>query len=255
MRRLVAFLLLVAVGWLESFGHPLLPWFFALGGALFFGRSALAQTLARGVAWFPTIPIVTVQLIMLFHRGFVLPGWYTLATLGAAVTALVVAHPLVDEEAARASFTPLAMRRWFLASATASVATGIALSSYAHIIGSWALAAIGAAFVAAGVGLARMRSWGVFAGAAASALALTVGGSVFPFAAITLATAIPGAMMVGGVLAARAAMRKRVCAAEALVELPARVRIDVGTPKETHDEPSELPASDAVVRERCMMHP
>ena len=180
--------------------------------ALFTRRSVTAQVIARGIALSFVLPGVYATWLLASH-GYV-PGLRPFVTDALAALALVLAHPMLHHGEASRSFAPVALRSWFLASASAAVGSGIAFaglgSAFAgmHAVGiGLALVALGAALVASGIGLVRMRGWSLVTGTIASLLAVLVAGlhGVTTLRWPILAATIPGAMMVGGVLWARLA--------------------------------------------------
>ncbi len=210
-----------------------LVWSLVLAGAalLFTRKSAMAQALARGAAWSVILPTVLVGLVALAH-GFH-PGLPMMFPAAAAAGALVLARPLLGSDEARATFAPIALRSWLLASATAAIGTGLAMARLAMAFGAYfavdalALGCVAGALVASGIGVVRMRAWGVLAGALSSVIALLTAlhfraGGVLGWP--VLATMIPGLMMIGGVIAARAGVGhpKEVLTAR----VAARIRVD-----------------------------
>jgi hypothetical protein len=184
----------------------------ASGAVLFTRKSAMAQALARGVAWSVILPTAVVALLAWSH-GFY-PGVRVLLPAAAAAGALVLARPMLDRDEARATFAPIALRSWLLASATAALGAGLAIAQLAtafagvHLFHyALALGAVALSLLASGIGVVRMRAWGVLVGAVSSFAATAV---AFRFGLRdvigwpVLASAIPGVMMTVGVLAARA---------------------------------------------------
>jgi len=184
----------------------------ATGAFLFTRKSALAQTMARGAAWSVILPTVAVSLISWSH-GFHPPIVVMLPAM-AAGTALLLARPLAFGEEARATFAPIAIRSWLLASATAAIGAGLAVGTLATAFASvhlptdaLVLGSVALSLLASGIGVMRMRAWGVLAGALSSVVAVL---SAIHFRTdvilglSVLATVVPGLMMTLGVLAARA---------------------------------------------------
>jgi hypothetical protein len=185
----------------------------AASALLFTHKSAQPQAFARGVAWSVVLPTVVVSLVAWRH-GFH-PSLLMILPAAAAAAALALARPFLHDDEARATFAPIAMRSWLLASAIAAIGSGLAVARLATALAVYRsshvlLGCIAVALVASGIGVVRMRAWGVLAGALSSALALA---SALHFRSNVvlgwpvLATMIPGLMMVGGVVAARAGRR------------------------------------------------
>ncbi len=181
-------------------------------GLLFMRRSAVAQTLARGGAWSVIFPGVTIAIMSATH-GYAV-SMHALWPSLLAGAALLVARPLLDDERARLTFAPIALRLWFLGAAAAAVGAGLAttelalayLSTHGLFKAGLALALLGTTLLASGIGLVKMRGWGIFAGALSAILAVATGLS-FGWYTLTwplVATSIPGALMVATLLAARA---------------------------------------------------
>lgn len=173
-------------------------------------KAAQSQAVARGVAWSVILPTAVVSLVA-FRHGFH-PSLLMVLPAAAAAVALALARPFLDDDEARATFAPIAMRSWLLASAVAAIGSGLAIARLATALAVYRsshvlLGFIALALVTSGIGVVRMRAWGVLAGALASALAL-VGALHFRSDVVlgwpVLATMLPGLMMVGGVVAARA---------------------------------------------------
>ncbi len=207
----------------------------ACGGLLFFRKDATAQILARSAAWSVILPAVTVALIAATH-GFVPPPRIFISSAMAAF-ALIASRPLLEEDEARRTFAPLAMRHWFLASAAAALASGIAIGELAlgmahfHAVrDAFALGALSTLLAASGLGLARMRAWGVALGALSSVVALAIPivaarPSDHVAGAISFA-AIPGLMMLGGIIAARLRVAHRADDVHVRVAEPTRVSVE-----------------------------
>jgi hypothetical protein len=122
-----------------------------------------------------------------------------------AVLALVVTRPLLSTERARAEFAPVALRSWFLASAIGAMASGItfarAAQEFAHFSvlarDTFALAALALPLFIAGVGVLRMRTWGVVLGTLAALASFPIivwmRGSLITVP--ILLASVPGALM------------------------------------------------------------
>ena len=173
-------------------------------------KSVSAQVLARGVGWTVLAPSL-LGAVEALSRGHA-PDAHTLffgATSGAA---LALARPLLHTPAARAAFAPVAYRRTFAAGAVAAATAGTASALFAVGTLLWgstgsgaALALLGATLIAAALGVARMRAWGVLlamVGSLGALVAAIVSGSGAVGAALALA-AIPGVILTFPLVAAR----------------------------------------------------
>lgn len=216
-------------------------WRLAAMGALVAGasvllgrRSALSQVLARGVAWAVVLP-AAFHILLAVRHGYA-PGFAVVAEALGAALALGLSRPMLESDEAKREFAPVVLRRWLLASATTAVGFGVAIGRFAtellafHITGpAIAFGLLAALSTLAGVGVARMRSWGVLAGAAASAVAVAMA-PVVDWA--LLAPAVPGLMMVAAVVMGRLGVGRRDAASAIHVRIsrdaePAtRVRVD-----------------------------
>jgi hypothetical protein len=173
-------------------------------------RSIVAQVLARGTAWAVCLMTLIASVDAAF-RGSFDPAFVALAA-GSGLS-LVLARPMLHTESARAAFAPVVHRRWLLAASVASVAG----ASFAAFVGTFLATswigdaadaavwfALSTALVAAGVGVIRMRGWGLLLGMTTSAVviawALALGGG-----AIVGACAVPGLMFALPVLLRRPA--------------------------------------------------
>jgi hypothetical protein len=146
------------------------------------------------------------------------PDLGIVATAAAASAALLLTRPMLETAEAKAAFAPLAARRWLLLASTAAVTASAALGTLLVELGSmpwhalpslaqWVgLPLLAASLVASAVGVARMRAWGILLGAVTSVLALAVGAAAHDrmLGLVLASTAVPGATMVGAILAARA---------------------------------------------------
>jgi len=171
-------------------------------------KSPAAQVFARGVAWSLVLPLIVIELV----AGGFIPSLGWSATAGAAMLALVFARPMLHTPEARRAFDPVAFRSTFLAIASMSIAVAIAMVQL-----GWSFASVGLASIAlpafalgipvglAGVGVARMRGWGVLLGITTSVAATIAAFFMrhdFGWAFIAPAMA-PGAAMFGVLAAAR----------------------------------------------------
>lgn len=195
-------------------------------GFLLGRRSALAQVLARGVAWAIVIPTAFVSFLAIRHGYW--PGAAMLAQgLGAAL-ALFLSRPMLENAEARSEFAPVAFRRLLLASAGAAVGFGVAIGRFAlelaafHATGpAIAMGALAASLTLAGVGVARMRSWGLLLGAATSLAAVALA----PLSALgwpMAIPAVPGLMMLAAIVLGRLGIGQEEAPSDAL---GARLRV------------------------------
>lgn len=88
--------------------------------------SLLVQIVSRGVAWL-VLGVSSIALAFMAQSGFhgthaYFLGALTLVIALGAGASLVLAHPALASNEARAQFAPVGYRRWFLASSTASAA-------------------------------------------------------------------------------------------------------------------------------------
>ncbi|MBX3233197.1 MAG: hypothetical protein KIT84_20610 [Labilithrix sp.] len=138
-------------------------------------RSLVAQVLSRGAAWVTLFPMAIVFLAQIFIRHHI-PDFTETALTATTATALALSAPMLRTKEALASFAPKAYRRLLLAGSTATAATafltgGIALelagaSSKLDLALSVPFAGLTLALLASAIGVVRMRSWGIFLGAA-----------------------------------------------------------------------------------------
>jgi hypothetical protein len=202
--------LLAAAGGLVGVAvHESQPWLFGgmsalavLAAAGMSRRSVVAQILARGAAWTLFGPSALGAVVSLVFDGrFEGIPW---AFAGASGLALLLGRPMLHTDQARAEFAPVRFRRWLLAGAVASVAvaaaTGIIGALFVSVgeLGSGsALLALTGALLASGVGVARMRAWGVLLGMLSSAVVCVTALALQHHAAgVLLATAaLPGLML------------------------------------------------------------
>jgi hypothetical protein len=135
--------------------------------------SVLAQIVGRAAAWVLLVPSAVGLAIMLsFHREL----WWVMALIaGGAGASLVLARPMLHTREARAEFAPIAYRRTLLAGSTASIAVAAATALGALDVRGAPLlaasfAAVSASLAASGLGVLRMRAWGMLLGIATSIL-------------------------------------------------------------------------------------
>ncbi len=202
----------------------------------------MAQTIARGVAWSVLLPVVVVAFFAGRHG---MGGSYAhmLPSVLAAMAALVIARPVLEGDEAKRAFAPVAMRSWLLASATAAIALAVTMAELASAFAGarlvWdamALFALAASLLASGVGVIRMRTWGVLLGMVSSVMALVSALHFKWYVAdwLVLGATVPGLMMVTGIIAARLGLG-RAREDEAAREEP-RVRVDVEQQAEVSEE-------------------
>jgi hypothetical protein len=132
--------------------------------------SVTLVALARAAVWSTLLPslYITALLAPMGHA----PPLRLVAQMALATVALVVTRQLLSTERARAEFAPLALRPWFLASAIGAMASGLTLARTAATFSHFpalardtaGLAAIAIPLFVAGIGVLRMRAWGVALG-------------------------------------------------------------------------------------------
>ena len=203
----------------------------AAGAASLGRRSVLAQVLGRGIAWVVLTPMLLGTAESLW-RGH-LPDTRTAFFLATSAGALLLARPSLHTAEAKASFSPVAYRRLFLAGSVAATTAGSVAGLFAVEALRWGevgaglpLIALAAALLASAVGVVRMRAWGVLLAIVTSAATLAVGvlsGNEFVAFGLALA-AIPGALLASPLLAARLAQHRS--SGNARSELRARVPDD-----------------------------
>lgn len=221
----------MADGALHSWRVAAMGLLVAGAGVLLGRRSAIAQVLARGVAWAIVIPAAFVSFLAVRHGYW--PGGAMIAQALGAGLALFLSRPMLDAAEARSEFAPVAFRRLLLASAGASVGFGVAIGRFAlelaafHATGpAIAMGALAASLVAAGVGVARMRAWGLLLGAttAIAAVALApLSGLGWPMAI----PAVPGLMMLAAIVMGRLGLGQEA-ASQATAPEAERTRIGAG---------------------------
>ncbi len=185
-----------------------------VGGALLLGsRRVVAQIVGRGVGWALLVPALF-TIATEAARGY-RPGLFVIAVACATAAPLALARPMLETKEAKAEFAPAGSRNSLLFSATIAVAASLLISTIALLVGANASHAVGSALalgveavalLASGIGVARMRSWGIFLGAATAVAAPILAFSVTEHAILRmlLATAaLPGVSMVLAIVAAR----------------------------------------------------
>jgi hypothetical protein len=195
---------------------PFLSWYDALPAAVMAlaavglsRRGLVTQALSRGTAWIVLVPTLAVTVVGLVtsHR------FEHEAALMAAgtVLALVLGRPMLHTDEARAAFSPVRFRRWFLASMTATAATFLTVGAFAldaargtHVGAAMGLGALGLSLLASLVGITRMRGWAPLLATVTSlatlVAALVTGGP----AGVALAlAALPGLLMAAPLLLSR----------------------------------------------------
>ena len=163
----------------STFGGPLLLVAVLLAGASagIGRRSVLAQVLARGAALTVLGPCVAAA-VALSVRGR-LPDAGVLGLTATMAVALALSRPFLHTDAARAEFAPVAYRRWFLAGAVTSVAMSLAAFVQALAATLWtstahglAVGVLGVMLLASGIGVVKMRAWGVLLGIVTATVSL-----------------------------------------------------------------------------------
>jgi hypothetical protein len=206
----------------------------AIAAVLFTRRSLMAQALARATTWAALLPNVLVTIILVAGTAHA-PPLRIVAQMALAAFALVVSRPLLTTEHARASFAPLALRSWFLAASVGAMASGLALASLAAAFAPFGLvrdvvgmSVLAAPLFASGIGVLRMRAWGIALGVLAAIVALPVVAWMRDplLAWPILAATAPGALMGALVLAARAGVGH--APVEQRVRVEPRLRVDAG---------------------------
>jgi hypothetical protein len=221
-------------------------------------RSMVAQVLSRATAWVVLVPTALVTAVSTLGNHAPEPAALALAAGSAA--ALALARPMLHTEEARREFAPNAFRRWLLAGATASAATGIVSAMAGLDMIGWrpatalALATVGLALVASAIGVARMRAWGILLGGLTSFVALASALVLRDAAGFALSlAAIPGLLLVLPVLLSKRDRAKanatsyvRVADAGASVHLPVRLRVADELGEAEREEREERDAREAI---------
>jgi hypothetical protein len=223
-------------------------------------RSIVAQVLSRATAWVVLVPTALVTAVSTLGNHSPEPAALALAAGSAA--ALALARPMLHTEEARREFAPNAFRRWLLAGATASAATGMVSAMAGLDMIGWrpatalALATVGLALVAAAIGVARMRAWGILLGGLTSFVALASGLVLHDAAGFVLSlAAVPGLMLLLPVLVAKrdraranATSYVRVADASTSSDLPVRLRIADDLGEAEREEPEARDAHAPAAR-------
>lgn len=146
---------------------------FGLAAIAYTKRSLFGQVVARGVAWMMLVDVATAYL----ERGS-MALWAPFCILACAVS-LVLTHPLLHTDEAKAAFAPARFRRLFLAGSTATAAMAGGAFYYAAfgvyneipmMAGFCGL--LGLTLLLAVRGLLGMRTWGALLGGLASIVCL-----------------------------------------------------------------------------------
>ncbi len=211
------------------------------GAAAFFHPSIMARAFARATAWATLLPSVFVTILLAAgaHQG---PPLHLVLEMALAALALVASRPLLSTDRARASFAPLALRSWFLAAAIGAMSSALMLASLAHVFVRFGflrevlgMSLVSGLLALAGVGVLRMRAWGVASGVVAAAASIPVVAAMYgSFLGVpVLLTAAPGALMGALVVAARAGIGHPKAE-------PVRVRVAPHVRVETEHEEEEI---------------
>jgi hypothetical protein len=187
-------------------------------GSVLLGRPGVtSQVLGRGAAWALLGPCLLATAALGFDR--VSPPLGLLAVGAAAAGALALSRPTLETAEAKTAFAPLAFRRWLLLASSAAVAYAMGVGTLAVElagrtwhglslpVASLVLPLLAGSLLASAVGVARMRAWGVLLGALTAVLALVVGIRASHdevLRAWLASAALPGTMMIGAILVARA---------------------------------------------------
>jgi hypothetical protein len=143
-------------------------------------RSLTAHVLGRGVLWF----VMARAGLWLFDRSasgaFSGEALFVVAAAAAAWVALCGTRSALDAPWARAAFAPVAYRPVLLAAAIACTGlgatmllmAGLSIRALTPFLSGFNL--MGAALLVAGLGIARMRAWGVVLAAACAVAALII---------------------------------------------------------------------------------
>jgi hypothetical protein len=197
----------------------------ALAGVGLGRRSITAQVLSRGVMWSALIPGTLAVLATL--TGGRLPSPLMVALAAGAGASLLLARPMLHTGSARSAFDPLRFRGWLLAGATSAVTVAVMLAGigaqilrHGHASGVLVLS-VAAAYVAAAIGVARMRAWGILLAGLTSVSAFF---AQFVFhdarSMVAAIAAVPGLLLCLPILAARYGSRPRVEEVRTRVALP-----------------------------------
>ena len=177
--------------------------------------SLVPRASGRAAAWAALLPNAYVTLL-LATTGHAPPSRVILQ-MALAAFGLVVSRPLLSRERVGASFDPVALRSWFLASAIGAMASGLTLAvsaaTFMHfptlLRDSVAFVTLAVPLFFAGLGVLRMRAWGVVLGAFASLASIPLALWIRdPLMALPIvAASAPGALMSALVAVARARVR------------------------------------------------
>ncbi|MDB4946197.1 MAG: hypothetical protein JWP97_5731 [Labilithrix sp.] len=206
-------------------------------------KSVTAQVFSRGAAWVVFVPSAIGAFVTMV-ADTPEPALFGLAAGTGA--ALVLARPMLHTAEAHAGFAASRFRRWLLAGATASVATGLVTGlvglDFVHRALAWSHSWAGAVgfsaltlgLFASALGVLRLRTWGILLGGLTSLATLAAAAAVGGPAGMALSlAAIPGLLFfVLPVLLARQERsrealqtRTRVAAFDDASLLPSRVRV------------------------------
>ncbi len=194
-------------------------------------RGLVTQALSRGTAWVVFAPtlIVTIASLWMSHRV------EHEAALMAAGTgaALALGHPMLNTDEARAAFSPVRFRRWFLASMTATAAAFLSGGYFAldaargsHVGAAVGLGALCLSLLASLVGIARMRGWGPLLAGVTSVAALLAAAILGGATGVGVAlAAVPGLLMTAPLILSR------LIPAPASAPGPVATRVALDTPE------------------------
>jgi hypothetical protein len=182
-------------------------------------RGIVAQVLSRGVAWVVLAPML-VGWVFALYAGHS-PGFWAVFMTASPAAALLLARPALHTDEALHAFCPARHRRLFLAGAVACTTAGLLSALVALATGidgvsgaSVGLSALAMGLLGSGLGVARMRTWGVLLGAvtsAATVVAALLATDGWGALALTLA-ALPGLLLAVTVVVARRSVRSHAAA-------------------------------------------
>lgn len=183
LSMLVAATLVARVAFGHAFGidwsHLVLGATLGLASVGLTHRSLAVAVLSRGAAWLVFAPTAVASVLLSWAGRHVPSEIASIALLGAL--ALFSSRAALTSPEARATFAPLAFRRWLLAgsvaTAAAAVASGFIASQVARhdVPAALELALLSGAYVASSVAVVRMRAWGVLLGGLTSMTLLAWG--------------------------------------------------------------------------------
>lgn len=220
-------------------------------GFLYGARSLVGQTIARAVSWTVFVPTALYTLSVLLGRmnGQALP----IAAGVASALALMISRPLRHTAEAKKAFDPRVLRRWWLATATATNFTAacgaftalILYSDGGHPAMTGAALAGTTALGASAFGLLRMRTWGVLLAMATTVIGVLATPLLWhDIGPVPLMAGIPGWMMLAGLIAAKTGIAEpkketvRVAAFDfSEAEAPVRVRVATSELLTEQEEP------------------